>query len=217
MGEVAKLVAEVPLAGRIAQGNNAFSIQVPEGAPETFDGSLCSVRCVLNVSLDVALGSDVHAEQPLRISAGPPLINEPPTFKADKSSYAVKSVSEPAYQPEFTEQPSAKITCQNCGITIRTPNPKYCPSCGSRLDTQKRETAPPPVVQPKIKMKSHQAATPARVEDCMVCGRELGQNEDVVWCPHCGKLAHRNHLVEWIQSKGTCPSCGQKLDERQYE
>jgi ribosomal protein S14 len=51
---------------------------------------------------------------------------------------------------------------------------------------------------------------------CMVCGAPLGRTEDVVWCRHCGRLAHRAHLMDWITTKKCCPACGARLDERYY-
>ena len=51
---------------------------------------------------------------------------------------------------------------------------------------------------------------------CMVCGLPLGRKDDVIWCRRCGRLAHRDHLMEWIQTKKCCPACGARLDEKYY-
>jgi hypothetical protein len=56
-----------------------------------------------------------------------------------------------------------------------------------------------------------------QVGKCMVCGLPLGRKDDVVWCRRCGRLAHRNHLMEWIQTKKCCPACGARLDEKYYK
>ncbi len=42
---------------------------------------------------------------------------------------------------------------------------------------------------------------------CMVCGLEIMENEDIVFCPYCKNPAHRDHLLEWLHIKGICPNC----------
>jgi predicted RNA-binding Zn-ribbon protein involved in translation (DUF1610 family) len=71
--------------------------------------------------------------------------------------------------------------------------------------------------QPQMKIKKSLSPTEVGTEDCIVCRGELAQDDDVVWCPHCGKLAHREHMMEWIRDKGTCPACGKSLSEEYYK
>ncbi len=51
----------------------------------------------------------------------------------------------------------------------------------------------------------------AAQQRCMVCHQFIGQEELYNRCPHCGQLAHRTHLLEWIKIKGICPYCKTKL------
>ncbi|MFX1476163.1 MAG: hypothetical protein ACFFCO_11890 [Promethearchaeota archaeon] len=46
---------------------------------------------------------------------------------------------------------------------------------------------------------------------CILCKHFIGQEELYSKCPHCGQLAHRSHLLEWIKMKGTCPYCKSRL------
>jgi hypothetical protein len=46
---------------------------------------------------------------------------------------------------------------------------------------------------------------------CMVCKLKLNEKNDVVQCPICESLYHKNHLMEWIKVKKTCPVCSQEL------
>ena len=50
-------------------------------------------------------------------------------------------------------------------------------------------------------------------EICMVCKLQLKNAKDVLQCPRCESLYHRNHLEKWIKSKKSCPVCSQKLYE----
>jgi hypothetical protein len=62
-------------------------------------------------------------------------------------------------------------------------NAKVCPSCGAE-----------------------------RVK-CSVCNLDIITGEFFVKCPHCGALSHRDHLLEWVKIRGTCPNCKKKLSE----
>ncbi|WXG39522.1 MAG: DUF2341 domain-containing protein [Candidatus Freyarchaeum deiterrae] len=60
---------------------------------------------------------------------------------------------------------------------------KYCPNCGG-----------------------------ARLR-CPVCQINIVSGDQLVKCPCCGALSHKDHLLEWIKIKGTCPSCEKKLSQ----
>jgi hypothetical protein len=62
-------------------------------------------------------------------------------------------------------------------------NAKVCPSCGA-----------------------------ARVM-CPVCNLDIVFGDLFIKCPFCGILSHRDHLLEWIKIRGTCPNCKKKLSE----
>jgi hypothetical protein len=46
---------------------------------------------------------------------------------------------------------------------------------------------------------------------CPVCHDRIEPLETVSSCPYCHAKAHREHLLEWIHVKGTCPSCQKGL------
>lgn len=48
-------------------------------------------------------------------------------------------------------------------------------------------------------------------ENCIVCKRPIIAGSRIIGCPHCGKMAHYSHLVEWVKVQGACPSCFAKL------
>jgi predicted RNA-binding Zn-ribbon protein involved in translation (DUF1610 family) len=214
--EVAKQSAEVPVGGRLAKGDDSFGIQIPQGAPLTFDASLCSVRCVLHVGLDIAFGSDVEANRVISIVGSMGQAKGLPVYAAARPGYTAKSIPEKAFQPASEGQAPVSMFCQHCGTAIRIPYAKYCPACGWRLDTQAKQMTPMGT-QPQMKIKKSLSPTDMGTEDCIVCRGELSQDDDVVWCPHCGKLAHREHMMEWIRGKGTCPACGKSLNEEYYK
>lgn len=46
---------------------------------------------------------------------------------------------------------------------------------------------------------------------CAVCGKDIEIFDDVSGCPICQTKAHREHLVEWINTKHACPVCKKSL------
>ncbi|MHA1604451.1 MAG: hypothetical protein ACTSWF_07365, partial [Candidatus Freyarchaeota archaeon] len=48
---------------------------------------------------------------------------------------------------------------------------------------------------------------------CSVCQLNIVFGDDVVRCPHCCVLSHRDHLLEWIKIRGFCPNCRERLIE----
>lgn len=49
----------------------------------------------------------------------------------------------------------------------------------------------------------------------MVCDLRLNSADEILHCPHCGNPAHKDHLLEWLHVKRSCPICGQHLDENE--
>lgn len=47
------------------------------------------------------------------------------------------------------------------------------------------------------------------VEDrfCMICKLELRINQEILECPLCGSLYHKEHLMKWIRINKKCPVC----------
>ena len=50
-------------------------------------------------------------------------------------------------------------------------------------------------------------------ERCIICyGQIKSDSEGAIWkCPHCGKVAHFEHVEQWIQQKQKCPVCRQPV------
>ena len=46
---------------------------------------------------------------------------------------------------------------------------------------------------------------------CSVCGKNIEIFDEFASCPICKSKAHREHLIEWIKMKHTCPSCEKAL------
>jgi hypothetical protein len=53
----------------------------------------------------------------------------------------------------------------------------------------------------------------AEREKCTVCLLPMAPGSEITKCPHCGGIAHKDHLLEWIKVKGFCPKCKNKLTE----
>ena len=107
------------------------------------------------------------------------------------------------------------IRCKQCNSLIDAPNPKFCPKCGARVVSKAKEVHLMPNVTVKARKRQHPPAP--QISKCMVCNIELSRRDDVVLCPHCHSLAHRNHLIEWLRTKSLCPSCGKELNQAYYK
>ncbi len=46
---------------------------------------------------------------------------------------------------------------------------------------------------------------------CSVCKLPISFGSEYLECYHCENIAHKEHLLEWVKVKGTCPICQQKL------
>jgi hypothetical protein len=106
--------------------------------------------------------------------------------------------------------------CSHCGGVIMLSNAKFCSNCGARL-SHGPEAAGLPTTEGEAKPDNQSGTVPEHGEECMVCNLELNENDDVVWCPHCGDPAHKTHLLEWIRMRNTCPICGKHLSEQFFE
>jgi DNA-directed RNA polymerase subunit RPC12/RpoP len=109
---------------------------------------------------------------------------------------------------------SPPIICPKCGSALPASNDAFCARCGADLTETSEPVAPP--VEPESAVK-HKRETPRkRVHErvCMVCDLALESNDTLAWCPYCGSVAHRGHLVQWVRTKKRCPMCSHRLDER---
>ncbi len=50
-------------------------------------------------------------------------------------------------------------------------------------------------------------------DKCTVCLLPMEAGSVITKCPHCGGIAHKDHLQEWVKIKGFCPKCKNKLTE----
>jgi len=46
---------------------------------------------------------------------------------------------------------------------------------------------------------------------CTVCGKDIEIFDEISGCPICQAKAHREHLVDWVKMKNTCPVCKKSL------
>ncbi|MFX1260370.1 MAG: hypothetical protein ACFFAN_21170 [Promethearchaeota archaeon] len=53
--------------------------------------------------------------------------------------------------------------------------------------------------------------TTASKSKCAVCGKDIEIFDVVSGCPICQSTAHREHLLEWIKMKKSCPICKKSL------
>jgi hypothetical protein len=104
--------------------------------------------------------------------------------------------------------------CNYCEAVIMLSNARFCSNCGASIRHGLKD-ATPLEMQEKAK-PADRIGAPECGEECMVCNLELGEGDDVLWCPHCGSPAHKTHLLEWIRTRHNCPICGQRLDESEF-
>jgi hypothetical protein len=121
-----------------------------------------------------------------------------------------RSTEVPTYQPATQEvrrkppPPVQYVQCRRCGASLKSDD-RYCWNCGAVVGTGSNSTA--------IPSRQRRGRTPSGI--CMVCKRGLRKDDDMLLCPQCGGIAHRAELLEWLHVKGSCPACGQRLDEKQ--
>jgi Zn finger protein HypA/HybF involved in hydrogenase expression len=48
---------------------------------------------------------------------------------------------------------------------------------------------------------------------CMVCKLSFKREKDILQCPICESLYHKEHLLDWIRTHKNCPVCSQSLYE----
>ena len=50
---------------------------------------------------------------------------------------------------------------------------------------------------------------------CIVCNLPLGKGGELVQCPFCKNVAHREHMLGWLSGREYCPTCGKPIKESQ--
>jgi hypothetical protein len=117
----------------------------------------------------------------------------------------------PTTQPVETV---AQRFCYYCGSAISVPDSRFCSNCGASLAVSAGNEASSLSTEKLGTVATSSKTTKTNVR-CMICGRAFEQSDLLIWCPHCGGIAHRVHLLEWLHVKGTCPACGEHLDEQE--
>ncbi|MHA1595836.1 MAG: RING finger domain-containing protein [Candidatus Baldrarchaeia archaeon] len=51
-------------------------------------------------------------------------------------------------------------------------------------------------------------------ERCIICFKVLKESDAIVECPYCHVKGHKNHIMQWLKEKGTCPLCMKPLTVR---
>ena len=52
---------------------------------------------------------------------------------------------------------------------------------------------------------------------CVVCFSELHRSEALVKLPCCSNYAHEEHILNYLEIKGYCPKCQQKISKEDLE
>ncbi|WXG44420.1 MAG: hypothetical protein WED04_10360 [Promethearchaeati archaeon SRVP18_Atabeyarchaeia-1] len=125
--------------------------------------------------------------------------------------------AEERWRREHPQYYSPVARCAICQTGISIANPDFCPRCGAAL-RQQAEASTMNKARGMTKSRTSKRVVPTvpQEEKCIVCNLELNQKDDVAWCLHCGRLAHRGHLVAWLRKKKACPLCSQYLNVEDY-
>jgi predicted RNA-binding Zn-ribbon protein involved in translation (DUF1610 family) len=134
-------------------------------------------------------------------------------------SLAIIVVGWNAYDKRKLEIIGMRPTCPSCGELAEKRSTKFCEKCEARIAkippeaTAKRVTVESP--DAVIKPEEVEVLPDDGIETCMVCNLSVKISDLPVWCPHCGNIAHREHLLEWVHVKDKCPKCGAHLNEQE--
>ncbi|WXG44443.1 MAG: hypothetical protein WED04_10480 [Promethearchaeati archaeon SRVP18_Atabeyarchaeia-1] len=122
---------------------------------------------------------------------------------------ASQSVSPAENAESTTEVPYSKPLkvswkmCNACGAINMHPNANFCTACGANLRRGSKGES--------LLDLDEQA------EHCMVCDANFRDGDVAIRCPHCGRLAHRTHFLQWVRDKGYCPACKQKTTQQELQ
>jgi uncharacterized Zn-finger protein len=95
----------------------------------------------------------------------------------------------------------ASDTCPYCGAGAELPEALFCWNCGASLERDSEGVLVP--------REGKRATVKGK---CMVCNLDIGKSDTVAWCPYCGNMAHKAHILEWLHVKNQCPVCDKKLN-----
>lgn len=54
------------------------------------------------------------------------------------------------------------------------------------------------------------------IDKCSVCNLDITPEDEIAKCPYCGCLSHRDHFLEWVKVRGTCPNCTARLSQLEF-
>lgn len=101
--------------------------------------------------------------------------------------------------------------CAICFRFVRPDELVNCPKCSIAAHEQHflewvKKTGSCPVCQNKL---YEQEVASIR---CCVCDLEIKkEDKNTTKCPHCGALAHNDHLLEYVKMSGACPECKKEI------
>nr|MDO8100500.1 PQQ-binding-like beta-propeller repeat protein [Candidatus Njordarchaeota archaeon] len=93
--------------------------------------------------------------------------------------------------------------CPYCGVSFKLPEASFCWNCGASLERSPEGTV--------VRTEGKKASTPEL--PCMICKLEVKKSDGVAWCPYCGNIGHKNHMLEWLHTHNSCPMCQRHLNE----
>ena len=68
-------------------------------------------------------------------------------------------------------------------------------------------------ITPNEIIKAVETTSYTKDDFCMVCKLSFKTKKDILQCPICESLFHKEHLLDWIRIHQNCPVCSQKLYE----
>ena len=71
----------------------------------------------------------------------------------------------------------------------------------------------------KVSKAVSKVKTSARTvgKKCCVCNLTLSKGEEAVRCPFCLNVAHKDHMLEWLHVRGSCPVCQRHVSESELQ
>ncbi len=109
--------------------------------------------------------------------------------------------------------------CAICFRFIKNDELVRCPKCNATAHEQHflewiKKTGACPVCQNKLYEQEV-----AKVS-CVVCGLEIKSTEkpeDLIKCPQCGALAHKDHWLDYIKISKACPECKKAFSSKEIK
>jgi hypothetical protein len=128
-----------------------------------------------------------------------------------------------AHKTHLIEWVKVKGYCPVCGVDVEESKDFPAELFDQRIKSisKKKETISPLDKKNRCTSCEHPLVTDehycpycgVKIPQCIICFLPIIKGEKYVNCPHCGSFAHRDHLIEWIKIKGSCPYCKERLSE----